>query len=268
MKLIGILLILNGIAISSWWIATQGTHKGTVLTLTFLAVFAGLALVISDRITELTVKGVGTIKAAAQKATLDAQAVADLRKRIEEQNAKLDKDIEEVNTTLVKLKTLAEFTDTVTKAKNEIGQEFDRLAIWANDPNYPHRLDAKQAWAAIMDEHTVIRSVSHTWPPSWASERDPSKDNLTNLKKIFSSATVPNRIKILDYIWDRKDFSKYERMAFLYDVLTEDDDLRVRYKAGDRFKQWPNLTAHPLDKEQFVEWWEKNKEKIRNEEEP
>ncbi|OHB79425.1 MAG: hypothetical protein A2Z25_17615 [Planctomycetes bacterium RBG_16_55_9] len=176
--------------------------------------------------------------------------------------------MEEVNTTLIELKTLAQFTVTVTEAQNEDGQAFDRLAIWAKDPNYPHRLEAEQAWAAIVDEHTEVRSISVTWPPTWASERDPSKDNLTTLKKIFSTAAVPNRIKILDYIWGRKDFTKYERMAFVYDVLTTDNDLRVRYKAGNIFKQGPNLKAHPIDKEPFVEWWEKNKEKIRSEEEP
>ena len=79
MKLIGILLVLNSVAVSSWWITAHGTHKGAVLTLCSLAVFAGLALVVSDRITELNMKGVGTIKAAAEQASTDANEISALR---------------------------------------------------------------------------------------------------------------------------------------------------------------------------------------------
>lgn len=90
MKLVGILLVLNSIVVSSWWITTHGTHKGTVVSLCFLAVFAGLALTLSERITELSMKGVGTIKAAAESAQTDAEEIAAIRKRVEAQAATMD----------------------------------------------------------------------------------------------------------------------------------------------------------------------------------
>ncbi len=77
MKLIGILLILNSIALTAWWITTQNNHKVTVITLCLIAVFAGLCLILQDRITELTVKGVGTIKSATDQ-------VRNIRKHISE----------------------------------------------------------------------------------------------------------------------------------------------------------------------------------------
>ena len=87
MKLIGILLILNSIALTAWWITSQNNHKPTVMTLCLIAVFAGLVLIFQDRITELTVKGVGTIKAATEQIQTDAKTVADLKERVENQSA-------------------------------------------------------------------------------------------------------------------------------------------------------------------------------------
>lgn len=113
MKLIGILLILNSIAVSSYWITTHGTHKGAVLTLCFLAVFAGFALVLSDRITELSVKGVGTIRAAAEQASSDAKAISDIKTRIEAQSATVDLVADRAKSTVKSLQELSKiFTTT------------------------------------------------------------------------------------------------------------------------------------------------------------
>ena len=71
MRLFGILLILNALAITGWFLASGGISKwqGTLLiSLCGLAVLAGAALTFQDRLTELTIKGVGTIRAAAEHA--------------------------------------------------------------------------------------------------------------------------------------------------------------------------------------------------------
>lgn len=107
MKLIGILLVLNSVAVSSWWITAHGTHKGAVLTLCSLAVFAGLALVVSDRITELSMKGVGTIKAAAEQASADANEISALKNRVEAQSATVDLIAKDSASTLDQLRSIA-----------------------------------------------------------------------------------------------------------------------------------------------------------------
>ncbi len=83
MKLIGILLVLNSIGLAAWWISTNGSHKAAIIALCSIAVFSGLALILQDRITELTVQGVGTIKVATKQVESDAQAVSDLKERVE-----------------------------------------------------------------------------------------------------------------------------------------------------------------------------------------
>ena len=164
MKLIGILIVLNSIALTAWWITTQGSHKTTVVTLCFLTVFAGLALILQERITELTVKGVGTIKTAAQQVTSDARTVAELKERVENQSATvdlvakeaskakalseevadknriaedkletLDKAINKANSTLEELEAVTEFTMTVVAAQNDDRKAFDELSHWAAD---------------------------------------------------------------------------------------------------------------------------------------
>lgn len=107
MKLIGMLIVLNSIVVSSWWITAHGTNNGAVLTLCSLAVFAGLALVVSDRITELSMKGVGTIKAAAEKASADASEISALKSRIEAQSATVDLIAKDSASTLNQLRCIA-----------------------------------------------------------------------------------------------------------------------------------------------------------------
>jgi len=55
-----------------------------------LAIFVGIFLILEDRVTELTVKGVGTIKSAAKQASADADSISDLKTRVEAQSATVD----------------------------------------------------------------------------------------------------------------------------------------------------------------------------------
>lgn len=130
MKLIGILLLLNSLAMSSWWITTHGTHKGAVMTLSSFAVFAGIALILSDRITEFSVTGVGTIKAAAEQAQTDAKEIAHIRKRVEAQAATMDlvaKESAEAKKLLADLTRQNEVAEEKLKELSERTSEVVRL---------------------------------------------------------------------------------------------------------------------------------------------
>ncbi|MDP6923897.1 MAG: hypothetical protein R2568_02440 [Candidatus Scalindua sp.] len=129
-EFIGIFLLLSSIGGSSWWITKHGTHKGTVVTMCFLAVFAGLALILSERITELSMKGVGTIKAAAKSAQTDANEIAGIRKRVEAQAATMDlvaTESAEAKQLLVDLTEQNEVADRKLKELAERTSEVVRL---------------------------------------------------------------------------------------------------------------------------------------------
>jgi chromosome segregation ATPase len=184
MKLIGILLVLNSIALTAWWITSQNNHKPMVITLCLIAVFAGLVLIFQDRITELTVKGVGTIKAATDQVQTDAKTVADLKERVENQSATvnlvakeaskakeiseevadknrqaeeklniLDEAITKATATLANLDAATEFTMTVVAAQNDDRNAYDTLKKWSEDKKNPFSSRAAQAWSTIFESH-------------------------------------------------------------------------------------------------------------------
>ena len=180
MKLIGILLVINSIALTAWWTTSQNDNHKTMMFLCLIAVFAGLGLILQDRITELTVKGVGTIKAATEQVQTDAKTVADLKERVENQSATvnlvakeasktrelsvevaeknrqaeeklktLDNSITKANATLAKLDAATEFTMIVMAAQNDDRKSFDTLKSWSEDKTNPFSSRAAQAWNTI-----------------------------------------------------------------------------------------------------------------------
>src|SRR5260370_7791896 len=92
-KVLGVVLVVGGVVVPLWLFArASGTvnHSSAVVTVSFLAVFAGVACLLMDRITELTLSGVGTIRAATDQVIADAKTVTDLKARVENQTATVD----------------------------------------------------------------------------------------------------------------------------------------------------------------------------------
>ncbi|MEN6578725.1 MAG: hypothetical protein ABFD90_20435 [Phycisphaerales bacterium] len=161
MKMMGILLIFNALLLSTWWVCTDHPHKTWAILVGLVAIFVGVYFTVQDRAIEITIEKVGTIKAAAQQATADAQAVTELRRRIEAQSATVDlvaesatkahNLIEELSQkndaaenkiselehasadfqrTVAELKETADFTSLVAAAQNDDRIAFDKLTAW------------------------------------------------------------------------------------------------------------------------------------------
>jgi len=90
MHLIGILIIVTGLAISGWWTLYLRRKPAPAIIQCLLFILAGTTVLVSDRLVELTVEGVGTVKAAARQAVADAEAIAALKDRIVDQGATVD----------------------------------------------------------------------------------------------------------------------------------------------------------------------------------
>jgi len=106
-KIIGGLLIINSIIIALLLITSSQVNKAGVISICLIAIFAGFFLIIQDRVIEITVKGVGTIKAAAEQATSDANTIAEIKKRIEAQSATVDLVAEKAASTVNQLQNIA-----------------------------------------------------------------------------------------------------------------------------------------------------------------
>ncbi|MBA7709837.1 hypothetical protein ES703_118763 [subsurface metagenome] len=290
MKLVGILLILNSIAASSYWITAHGTHKGAVLTLCSLAVFAGIAFLISDRITELSMKGIGTIKAAAEQASADANVVSELKKRVEDQSAtvdlvakeaadakklvnalslknskaeeklsQLDKSINDGNLAVKELQIYTQFNRVVLAAKNDSRRAYEQLWAWSADSSYPLQKDATQTIQTIVDQHDPKMTITNT-SISLKNGKNPLKLSLSDLR-IAMLSTPPNiRRCVVEFVWrERTDISKKDRLEFLVDVLRSDESLLVVEYAGRYFEEGTGDKLKPLAIKQHLEWWKKNK---------
>ncbi len=90
LKLFGLLLILNSLVVSAWWLSQGKAWHIGFTTISILACLAGLALVFNEKALELSVGKFGKIKTAAQQAETDAGEIALIRKRVESQAATVD----------------------------------------------------------------------------------------------------------------------------------------------------------------------------------
>jgi hypothetical protein len=80
-----------------------------------LSILAGFGLLLSDRITEFNIPNFGTIKAATQQATVDAETITKLKERVENQSATVDLIASQAS----KAQRLAEIADTQTKKADQ-----------------------------------------------------------------------------------------------------------------------------------------------------
>src|SRR5438874_12008634 len=96
MKVLGLLVIVNALILSASWMVGDNANKvGNatkvgVVSVTLIAVFVGIFLIVSERSTEVSVQGVGSIKAAAAAVKEDSKDVAEIKKRVENQSASID----------------------------------------------------------------------------------------------------------------------------------------------------------------------------------
>jgi hypothetical protein len=89
-QIFGIIVIANSIFVPLLLAASGRSHGAVLWGISLLGVFGGAFLMLQDRTTELTIKNVGTIKAAAQQSTLDAKQINDIKTRVEAQGATVD----------------------------------------------------------------------------------------------------------------------------------------------------------------------------------
>jgi len=293
MKLIGIILVLSGIGFFIYWIRKHGIEKSDVSKLCFLIVFAGIAIIFRDRITEFSVPGIGTFKAAVEQVSADANVVSGLKRRVEDQSAtvdliakeaadakqlvnalsqknlkaeeklsQLDKSINDGNLAVKELQLYTQFHSTVLAAQNDNRHAYDQLLAWGKDSSFQFQKASAQAAQTIMDQHNSPMSISNVSVP-WNEGIDPQKLSLSELQQTFTSTPPHIRRRILEFVWTKRtDIPKPDRLQFLVDVLRSDESLLVVEYAGRYFKDGTGDKLKPLAIEQHLEWWKKDKGSI------
>lgn len=291
LQLIGVLLIVNSLAIAGWWLSQQKPGMTWCVSLCLIAIFAGIVLIFNERAVEITIEKVGTIKAVAEQARVDAKTITDIKDRIEGQAATVDavakqaseakriseevqkknqqadeklKAIDEAlkrgDKAVAELQAYTTFNKTILAAQNDDRKAFDQLWALAEEKNYPFAAEAKQTWTTILDTHNSPMMAGNFTIP-WNEGVDPAKFSLEELKANYKEAPPQIRVMLVEYIWKKRtDIPKHDRMQFLVDVLRNDSSLRVVEYAGLYFTGESKTKLKRLAVKQHLDWWEKNKD--------
>ena len=86
----GLIIIITPISIAIWNVIKSKSVTKDIYYICVISLIIGLPVIMIDRITEIPIPYIGTIKAATEQATSDSQEVSRLRKRIESQSATID----------------------------------------------------------------------------------------------------------------------------------------------------------------------------------
>jgi len=254
-------------------------------------VFVGIYFTLQERATEITLNKVGTIKAAAQQATIDAKVVGDLKKRVEAQSATVDlvadsaskahdlieelskknevaetkiKEIETasstVHNTITELQETAKFSSMVAVAQNDDRHSFNHLAEWVDNKSSPYWQHAADAVVKIRTQFVgPIQPIFANVP--WAEGTDPKQLPLAQLKREYQSAVRIYKADLIHTVWNSMVISKKQKMSFLVEVLKDDNSLTATFYAGKFFVEAasdPKLKWSPFYTKPLLDWWEKN----------
>jgi hypothetical protein len=292
-KSIGVLLILFGVGFPTWLVLRAGKQritKSLLITIGGLAIFGGVALIIQERITGVE-SPFGKLTAATEKATADAQTIAQLKERVENQSATVDlvaaqaakaKDLSETATTQVteaqqklealdkatteatatlkRLKEEEEFRGLVIAAQNDDRASYDQLEKIVSDKTSRFSQMAADAYRTINAAHSggMYRSGFQGY---WTEGVDLSKFTFAQLQQIYGTAPAGVKPALLEYIWGRNDISKLDRMDFMIRIMKTDASLTAVEYASRHFLQGATLEnkVNPMALDTLYDWWEKHR---------
>ncbi len=273
MKLFGILLAINALVITAWYVTGDGQHKAWAISICSIAIFFSAFLILHDRAIEFSINKVGTIKAAAQEAVIDAQEISKIRQRVENQSATIDIVANKAHEVDLKLqetdKTLL-FQRTIFAAQNDDRKSFDQLKIWSKDLLFPYHAEAEKQWQFLNDNPQEIDGIRDFMrlPVEQCADilndktKKPLKELIAMYYKIPPSQARFMKCHVIIYIADKRtDLPKKERLAFLISIIQSDTSFAAAWCAGWRF--WGNTVPSEewLNKEAILSFWEANKEK-------
>jgi len=245
-----------------------------------------------DSIVELNLAGVGSIKMEARQ---DLDAIKAIRRQVEkdskrieevarkagqalkiiesikEENIVVKKQIHtlvvlqnEAQNTIKKLNDTMQFARTFISAYSDDRESYDQLVAWSNDMKYSFHDEAGKASLSILEKHSQP-FYSGGFTILWDKKIDPSKLTIKQIESEYSDATGLLKPALLEFIWQNKRFSQYDKMEFMIAIMKKDSSLRAVEYAGRYFTQGAGFKPqpNPLAVEFMEDWWNKNKEKIR-----
>lgn len=180
---------------------------------------------------------------------------------LEEKIAELNSLISEATSKLQEIESITEFLKVTIAAQNDDRRAFDKLVSWIDDKLFPMRKEAVSTWVKIRADYGGPIEPGYMNFP-WPKDIDPNKLSISDLRKIYTSSVSLYHAYLVNFINEKTDISKKDRMAFFIDVLKDDESLIATSYAGKFFAkdvgvEWKHFVIEPL-----LNWWDKNKDKI------
>lgn len=266
--ILGILIILGALIFSLYWAIGEHKNKALVIPLCVLAMLVGISFTFHERAIEITFKGVGKIKAAAKQATMDAQAIAEIKERIEAQSATIDlvaKSAADAEEKIKELESITELSKVALEARSDNRHAFDKLVLWGENQ--------KSAFWELA-ANTVIKIRAEFNGPidpgnqkiKWPENINPLRLSIKQIRDEYNKSLPLYHADFVKHINKNTVIPKKEKMQFYIDILKEDGSLTATYYAGKYFineadddaLKWSPFWTTPL-----LDWWKQNKDKIK-----
>jgi hypothetical protein len=268
LQFVGVMLVLNALAVSVFFAVHKelGLKSGAVC---LVAVLAGFVLFFNERATEITMTGVGTIKAVTTKAINDAKAIEQLRIDLDAQQKETTDRLKQVTHTLAdavstnrRLEERAEFLSLMTGAISGNRKDYERLVAMSRDTSSKFQVEASQVVATAGILHTY-----NPLGPKYSIDFNPGVD-IAKVSIADFTATYPvvrrfQRPAVIESLGNRKDLPLRERMEFLLKIIQTDEDLPAVMTAVYFFAQAAKIPSTTTDFHLCSEWWETNKDTIK-----
>lgn len=284
--LVGAILVCSSILVT----LVRGQQPPYIrLSLLFAAFgFVGFLLLEKDSITHIEISKLGSVDQVVDKIKVSAKTVEDLKTRVENQSATVDaiarqsadaealsksaslqatearKKLEVVNelvekasSSTLELNKSIEFANLVLEAESDDRTAFDTLVKIGADASDQRALLAQKVTKSVSIAHS--NPISYSYPLSWQPGVDPSKRSFDEIVLGFQSLPDDTKIGVIQYLGQRDDFSKIQRLDFIFAVFNTDKNLRVVEYAGRVIDSLTQQKFIPIPTSFLDEWWSKHR---------
>jgi hypothetical protein len=291
LEIAGIALIIASFiaAVFAWFFKRKDEHLGRFLLLCMLTIAGGFGLTIHERVTEVTVGNIATIKTASKQALIDAEEIGNLKKRVENQSSTIDliateaKDaknlhkeakekVREIDETikgissfrdkasdiLEDLKEDQKFISLVNKSENYDTKAFFELVNLSNDRKNKFSPHAKMTVENIKDrllKERVPGPAAIEYTISFSGEGKPDTGPFS-IEEIYDHLSLGSNIRSMANVIRRQKLKTLVPNLVKFLDITQDLQTlnRITYSLSE-------LTGHewyPWNINEFEEWWYKH----------
>jgi hypothetical protein len=152
-----------------------------------------------------------------------------------------------------RLRQTSTFALLLSKAQADDRKALEELMQIAQDEKHPFHDEAFKAVQRIVADLDSRLVGSFDWKRFGVDRPNAS---FNELRDMFNTRPVFDRPAILIDIAHEQRFGKFERFAFVYDLLKNTDSLMVLDAACTAMREEAKMNYNVLGSENYIRWWE------------